>query len=177
MKYARMNINKLTLVLLVCCASLMMTITAQNKPTKIGGLPVYNFEQIEPMFNPEASNDTVYVFNFWATYCAPCIKELPYFEGAGEKYKGEKVKIVLVSLDFKSKIESGVVPFLKRKNITLPVVVLSDPDADAWIDKVDPSWDGNLPATLVVKGNRKEFYDKEFTKEELDLLITKFLEL
>lgn len=173
----RMNINKLTFVLLACCTSFLMTIAAQDKPTKIGGLAVYNFNEIEPMLNPENTNDTTYVFNFWATYCASCIKELPHFEEAGEKYAGDKVKIVLVSLDFKSKIESGVVPFIKRKNIKLPVVVLSDPDADAWIDKVDPSWNGNLPATLVVKGDKKEFYDKEFTFEELDLLITKFVEL
>ncbi len=145
----------------------------QNSSYKI---PIYNFNQIEPLFNPATNNDTVYIFNFWATYCAPCIKELPHFEKIGQEYTDKKVKIILVSLDFKSQIESRVIPFLQRRNILSEVVVLSDPDANSWIDKVNPNWSGAIPATLIVKGNRKEFYEKEFTYEEIKSLTNKFLE-
>ena len=154
----------------------MVKAETPERQNQIAGIPLYTFNEIEPMFHPEASNDTTYIFNFWATYCAPCIKELPHFEAVGEKYDDKKIKIVLVSLDFKSRIQNGVVPFIEKRNIKLPVVVLSDPDANAWIDKVDPSWDGTIPATLVVKGGEKAFYSKEFSYEELDLLTTKFLE-
>lgn len=162
--------------LIVCILFSINGIASSEKENQtIKKIPVYTFKEIEPMFHPETSNDTTYVFNFWATYCAPCIKELPYFEAAGEKYANEKVKIVLISLDFKSRIQDGVIPFIKKRNIKLPVVVLSDPDANAWIDKIDPSWDGGIPATLIVKKGTKAFYSKGLTFEELDLLISKFL--
>lgn len=152
------------------------TLKAQSIVQKDGyTIPVYNFEEIEPLLNPSTSNDTVYVFNFWATYCAPCIKELPHFEKVNETYADKKVKVVLISLDFKSQIETRVIPFLKRRDIKSEVVILSDPDANAWIDKVSTSWSGAIPATLVVKGNKKEFYEKEFTYEELQSVINQFL--
>ena len=138
-------------------------------------IPVYNFTEIEPLFNPSGNNDTVYIFNFWATYCAPCIKELPYFDRINNEFSDKKVKIILVSLDFKAQIESRVIPFIKRRSIQSEVVVLSDPDANSWIDKVSPEWSGAIPATLVVKGNDKEFYEKEFTYDEINSLTTKFL--
>lgn len=139
-------------------------------------IPIYSFNQIEPLFNPAVNNDTVYIFNFWATYCAPCIKELPHFEKINQEYTDKRVKVILVSLDFKSQIKSRVIPFLHRRNISSKVVVLSDPDANAWIDKVSPNWSGAIPATLIVKGSRKEFYEKEFTYEEIRSLTNKFLE-
>ena len=139
-------------------------------------IPIYNFQEIQPKFNPNSKNDTVYIFNFWATYCAPCIKELPFFDRIGHEYSGKKVKVVLVSLDFRAQVESRVIPFLKQKNIRSQVIVLSDPDANSWIDKVSPDWSGAIPATLIVKGNHKEFFEKEFTYEEINSLTNKFLE-
>ncbi|RXW45699.1 redoxin, partial [Enterococcus faecium] len=61
--------------------------------------------------------DTVFVINFWATWCAPCLKELPYFEQLAEKYKDKPLKVILLSLDFKSKIQSDLVPFVKKQGI------------------------------------------------------------
>ncbi|WP_165026651.1 TlpA disulfide reductase family protein [Dysgonomonas sp. ZJ279] len=173
-----MIINKLSTYIFLAGCFIFLTsgIPPTENESQISKIPVYTFDEIEPMFHPETSNDTTYVFNFWATYCAPCIKELPHFEAIGKKYANEKIKIVLISLDFKSRIENGIIPFIEKRNIKLPVIVLADPDANAWIDKVDPSWDGTIPATLIVKKGEKAFYSKEFTYEELDLLITKFLE-
>lgn len=139
-------------------------------------IPMYNYTQIEPLLNPDNSDNTIYVFNFWATYCAPCIKELPHFERIGKEYADKNVKIILISLDFKAQIESKVIPFLKKRGITSEVVLLSDPDANSWIDKINPSWSGAIPATLIVKGNKKEFYEQEFTYEELKSVITKFID-
>ncbi len=140
-------------------------------------VPVYNFAQIKYLFHPSENNDTTYIFNFWATYCAPCIQEIPYFERIGKELNTQKLKIVLVSLDFRSRIQTSVIPFIKKRTIQLPVVVLNDPDANAWIGEVDPDWDGVIPSTLIVKGNNREFYAKEFTYDELRLLTSKFLEL
>lgn len=165
-----------SLLLSLFSLCVVTTLRAGNVVEKDGySIKVYNFDQIEPLFHPSADNDTVYIFNFWATYCAPCIKELPYFEKVNEMYADKKVKVMLISLDFKSQIESRVIPFLKRKDIKSEVVVLSDPDANSWIDKVSPSWSGAIPATLVVKGEKREFYEKEFSYEELQSVINSFL--
>lgn len=173
-----MPTNKSLFIFLLIAGCLFLLTSGTVFPQKekqIGNIPIYTFNEIEPMFHPDISNDTTYVFNFWATYCAPCIKELPHFEKISNKYADKNLKIILISLDFRSRIQNGVIPFIEKRNIKLPVVVLSDPDADAWINKVDPSWDGAIPATLIVKKGEKAFYNKEFTYDELDALITKFL--
>jgi len=63
------------------------------------GIPVYEkFEDMEPLLRLQ--NDTTYVVNFWATWCKPCIKEIPYFKELDSTYKDQKFKLLLVSLDF-----------------------------------------------------------------------------
>ena len=77
---------------------------------KVGQIPVYeNFEDLEPLFNRQT--DTTYVINFWATWCKPCVEELPYFEQLFAEHKEEKLKVLLVSLDFPRQLESKLVPF------------------------------------------------------------------
>jgi thiol-disulfide isomerase/thioredoxin len=113
-------------------------------------------------------NDSVYVINFWATWCVPCRKELPEFERIIEQYKTDKVKVLLVSLDFPSQVDQGLVPFLKNNHITAEVLLLNDPNSNKWIDKVDPSWSGSIPATLIYKGNSRKFFEKELDYESLN---------
>lgn len=105
-------------------------------------------------------DDTIYVINFWATWCAPCIKELPYFEKLHTD--NPKVKVILVSLDSRKDLEKKLIPFVDRKKITAQVVLLSDKDYNAWLDKIDASWSGAIPATLMLNGKRKLFAEREF---------------
>lgn len=123
--------------------------------------PVYTtFEQIKPIFNYE--NDTTYVINFWATWCKPCVEELPYFETLHEKYKDEKVKVILVSLDFAKKLKTQLVPFVKERNLQSDVMVLLDADHNSWIDKVSPDWDGAIPVTMIYNKDKREFVSEQF---------------
>ena len=72
--------------------------------------PIYeNFEELAFIFQQQ--NDTTYVINFWSTWCAPCVKELPYFEQVNQKYTNRKVKVILVSLDFPKQLETKLKPF------------------------------------------------------------------
>jgi thiol-disulfide isomerase/thioredoxin len=118
-------------------------------------------------------NDTTYVINFWATWCIPCVAELPHFEAITEKYKTQKVKVILVSLDFAKTINKQLMPFLAKKNIKSKVVLLNDPDYNAWIDKVNPTWSGGLPATLIFNNKTSfvQFFEKELTFVELDSVL------
>src|SRR5690606_38467372 len=130
---------------------------------------VYDFTGIEPMLT--SGSDTTYIVNFWATWCAPCIEELPYFEELTSETRGQAVKVLLVSLDFRKQLSTRLLPFIKKHNLRSEVIVLDDPDANAWIDKVDPSWSGAIPATLVFRGDRREFKEQTFTRAELFQLV------
>ena len=108
-----------------------------------------------------SDKNTVYVVNFWATWCAPCVKELPHFEQLNSENKN--VKVVLISLDFKNQFESKLIPFLKKKSIKSEVIFLSDTDYNSWLPMVDKNWSGSIPATLVIKNGNKFFVEKMFS--------------
>lgn len=134
-----------------------------------------DFSMLEPMLRP--NDDTVLVVNFWATWCAPCVKEFPYFERAFGEYSSKNVRFLMVSLDFPGQLEKSLLPFLKHRNSKLPVVLLDDPDQNTWINRVHPQWSGALPATLIYRGNQRFFFegpvDYEDISTHIDLLLTK----
>lgn len=132
-------------------------------------VPKVSFDQIEELFKQK--NDTVYVINFWATWCAPCIKELPEFDELRKEYRNKPVRVVLVSLDFPNKHESDLIPFIKENDIASEVIHLIDTDANKWIDKVSPLWSGAIPATIIYKKNKKEFYERSMTFDELQKIV------
>ncbi|CAD0006920.1 MULTISPECIES: TlpA family protein disulfide reductase [Flavobacterium] len=115
----------------------------------------------------KTGKDSTYVVNFWATWCAPCIKELPHFEKLGAEYKSDKLVVLLISVDFKSKLSSAVEPFVKRKNLQNEVFLLNESSPQEYIDRIDPSWSGSIPATIFIKGNKRKFVESEFNYEQL----------
>ena len=129
---------------------------------------VVKFSYVETLL--KNNSDTTYVINFWATWCKPCVKELPAFEKLNLKYQNKNLKLILVSLDFKRELQTRLIPFVKEKQLKSKIVLMDEPDYNSWIDKVDKSWGGAIPATLIInnKKNVKQFYEKEFTFEELE---------
>ena len=136
-------------------------------------LEIYDYAGFEKFLNKK--DDKVYVINFWATWCAPCVKELPYFENLNEEYKNKNVEVILVSLDFPHLYDKKLKPFIKEKKISSRVIVLDDVDMNTWIPKVDESWSGSIPATIIYKNDIKQFYEQSFTYEELEKEVKKFL--
>ncbi len=100
-------------------------------------------------FDWNAYKGKVVLVDFWATWCKPCVKELPYFEALHENFKGEKIKVILVSLDFKKDVETKLIPFVEEHKLKSDVVALTDHKYNEWIDKVDPEWGGAIPVTVV----------------------------
>lgn len=137
-----------------------------------GSLEVYDYNGLEKFLS--TTDNTTYVVNFWATWCAPCIKELPYFEKVNSEYSDE-VSVILVSLDFPNKYESSLKPFIKKHNLQSRVMALNDPDANTWIPKVAEDWSGAIPATLIFNKNKRQFYEKTFTYQELVTEVEQFL--
>lgn len=112
-----------------------------------------------------------YVVNFWATWCAPCVKELPYFEAINQK---ENVDVLLVSLDFPKHKESRLLPFIKKHQLQSEVVLLEDSNENLWINAIDSTWSGALPATLIYNQSKRIFYEQSFTEDELNQMINSF---
>ncbi|MCH7413065.1 TlpA family protein disulfide reductase [Belliella sp. R4-6] len=129
---------------------------------------IISFEEFEGMMN--RSSKKIRVYNFWATWCAPCVKEMPYFEKTASE--DDELELYFISMDDGRKPER-VTSFIDKRNVTHPVYLLNDVDYDKWIDKVNPEWSGAIPATLFIKPNgEKYFHEGEVTEEELKKLIS-----
>jgi len=123
--------------------------------------------------------DTTYVVNFWATWCGPCVEELPYFEKLNTENAGKPFKVILMSLDFKSKLKTDVVPFVATHKIKSEVYVVNETDQQKFIDRVDKNWSGALPATLILNTDKqvRSFYEQAFTYEQLTKTISNVIKL
>jgi len=133
----------------------------------------YNYDALKPLLNK--NGDKTYVVNFWATWCKPCVAELPSFEKINKDYKNKNVEVLLVSMDFANQIEGQLLPFIKENKITSEVVVLDDPDQNKWINDIDKSWSGAIPATIIYNKNKRAFYEQSFSEEELLTELKKFI--
>lgn len=128
---------------------------------------VVNFDQLQKQ-GEKRSDDTLYVMNFWATWCKPCVQEIPYFQQASTKFDDQKVKVVFVSLNSVKELDK-VENYVVSKNLNEDVFLLNPSGTADWINKVDPEWSGAIPATAMYK-NGKKVYFKEggFSQQELN---------
>jgi thiol-disulfide isomerase/thioredoxin len=136
-------------------------------------LEIYDYDGLEPLINKK--DDKLHVVNFWATWCAPCVKELPYFEALNQKYKDQGVEFLLVSLDFPRNYDTKLKPFIKNKDLKSKVVAFDDVDQNRWIPAINEKWSGALPATIIYNKNKRQFYERSFTQDELEIEIKQFL--
>ncbi len=134
-------------------------------------IPIETFKEFAPRLNP--SNDTVYVINFWATWCKPCVEEMPDFEKLQEEYEFSNLVVLLVSLDFKSQYEKKLIPFVNENQIKSQILLLNAPDYNSWIPKVSKAWNGAIPATLIVHQptNTRMFFERQMHFDELESIV------
>lgn len=117
----------------------------------------------------EANPDTLYILNFWTTWCRPCIAELPYLQAAAQQLRDSlPVQIWLISLDFPPEGPEAAANLLRRKGITLPAFWLAERDPNHWIPRLNPDWDGAVPYTQAgLKGpnHPNAFSDTQSVRE------------
>ena len=124
-----------------------------------------------------SKSDSVLVINFWATFCKPCKEEIPYFETIVNKYKDQKVKLLLVSLDLPDFYPKKIKVFAEKNNYNNQIVWLNEANADYFCPKVDKAWMGGIPSTLLVnpKTGYRKFFEQQMKPEEFEKELKKAL--
>ncbi|MDN5215733.1 TlpA disulfide reductase family protein [Fulvivirgaceae bacterium BMA12] len=132
---------------------------------------VIKFPELQQIINED--NADLKVINFWATWCKPCIEELPYFEEINRNYKKNDLEVILVSLDFVEQVDTKVKDFVEKEALASKLYLLDETDYNKIIDSIHTSWSGAIPATLIVdnRKNKKDLYERQFKEGELSQLI------
>lgn len=158
-------------LLIFSCQNQNSENTLTRKTTEPTEIKVYDFDKLEPLLYSRSNK--VYLINFWAMWCVPCVKELPYIQKFAKNHP--EIEVLLISMDFPEDIETKLKPFLKKGKITSEVILLDDPNSNTWIDKIDPNWSGAIPFTILSNKNKRAFYERSFESlEDLEIELLKF---
>jgi thiol-disulfide isomerase/thioredoxin len=133
--------------------------TAQNiQPMKIAELESYIASRTNPA-----------VINFWATWCAPCVEEMSWFNKILNENKNKNVELVFVSLDHHRAYPQQIEQFIKRRKLKATFIWLDETNADVFCPRIDESWSGTIPATLFVNTNSgyRKFIEEQISPFKL----------
>jgi thiol-disulfide isomerase/thioredoxin len=131
---------------------------------------IVNLHGLQEIIN--SKSDKIKVINFWATWCAPCVKEMPLIEKLGNDRGDVEVILVSMDLDLDPNPEK-VYKFIERKKLKSKVVLLDEKDPNSFINKIEKEWSGALPATIIINGKtgQRKFVEKQLHEGELEQLI------
>lgn len=164
----------MSLLFLFACQSKKEPLVEQTENQQLTLITDYN--DLFSKFTQK--DDKLYVVNYWATWCKPCVEELPEFMEVNKELEGNpNFKMILVSLDKASALETSVKDFIEKNNIPTDVYLLSDNKRQMqWIPMVNERWSGAIPSTAIYKnGEQLEFTEGQLNKSELKSLIEKHL--
>lgn len=157
--YNDMNMMKRIFILGIALVIINIGFGQDVKRIKITELETIIAESKDPL-----------VINFWATFCKPCMEEIPYFQKLEKKYKKEGMRLLLVSLDLQDDYPAKVNAFIRKKNITTPTNWLDETNADYFCPRIDEAWSGAIPATLFINNRNKyrKFIEDSLSEERLE---------
>lgn len=135
-------------------------------------IQVVKIEQLKKVYTH--ANDTTYIINFFATWCGPCMQEMPILNQFYEDNKNTSKKLIFVSLDNAAYLKK-LPTKLKKIGIKAPVYLLNESNDFSWLPYIDKRWQGSIPATMVVNGNKnvKAFFETPLEKGQLEFYLKK----
>lgn len=153
-----MKIKFLLIIILVLLVSINSSTAQQIPSLKISELESYISNSKKPL-----------IINFWATFCKPCLEEIPYFISQARGHEKDSLELLLVSLDMEDFYPTKIANFARAKNITAPIAWLNETDADIFCPAIDPQWSGAIPATLFInnKTGYRKFYEEQLSEAAL----------
>lgn len=142
----------------------MLVLSAcSSEPRLLESVPVWpSYDVLHQRL--EQGGDTTFVLNFWATTCPPCREEMPLLESFSRQQTQQPRKVLLVSLDRPQDAQTRVLKYAREAKLISELALLADPQRNVWTAKIDTSWYGALPATLVVRKNKRSFQFGAFEK-------------
>jgi thiol-disulfide isomerase/thioredoxin len=150
---------KRLIVVLLICVHVFTARSQEIKKLKITELEAYIHSCDHPL-----------IVNFWATFCAPCVAEIPHFQNIAGKYKDRKLELLLVSLDLPDDYPVKIAAFARKQKFSAPLAWLNETDADYFCPKIDKSWSGAIPSTLFINNETKyhRFFEQALTGEQFE---------
>jgi len=146
-----------------------------NSLTKAQSVASITVDQLEQYL--DTCSKKVMVVNFWATFCKPCVAELPHFIDVSGQFKTNEVGLLMISVDGPEMYPRKLKKFIRNHHFKGHFAWLNESDASYFCPKIDPSWSGSIPATLMVNIPKKKrhFLESEMSAEELKLNISSLL--
>ena len=118
----------------------------------------------------EERSSGITVINFWATFCKPCVEEIPHFMDVADRHVSEGVSLILVSLDLPDVYPGNLKAFIKKRKYRYPVYWLDESNADYFLPRIDTSWTGSIPSTMILnrKTGYRKFIESSLSEKELE---------
>lgn len=147
----------------IVCFTVVVLFFINN--TKAQSIQIVKFDGLKNIiFN---KSDTTYVINFFASWCKPCLEEIPTFIQFIDSTKNTKTKVLFVSVDLKNELNKSLIAVVKKYSLP-PIYLLDESNGNNWISDIDKNWSGAIPATLIVKkGRKKHFITSTITYQNL----------
>lgn len=119
----------------------------------------------------------VLVLNFWATWCPPCVAEMPDLVKFYEEMDKDQVAFVSLSADDPEGSEEVIGKFNEETGVTFPVYVLDTRAPDALHGALRTEVSGALPTTIIYnkQGKVVHVWERDTTQEELETTVKTLL--
>ncbi|MDQ3021626.1 MAG: TlpA family protein disulfide reductase [Bacteroidota bacterium] len=124
----------------------------------------------------EANIGKVVFFNYWASWCKPCVEEFPDILKLNNEYKDKDFKLVFVSLDFGDDLTTQTKKFLKKMNVDFVTYYNNFKNDEDLITYMNKDWDGGIPGTFIFdkKGKFQQALIGKTNYEEFKEVVSKY---